>query len=78
MVLNPHRIELTFLKIGFRSPGVVFIPVITSNSLNSIKEERIFKKIQIYACTERFNTIYKSCVEVKSTATLIFNNNYSS
>ena len=34
MVLNPNRIEPTFLKLDSWSPGAGFIPIITSNVLN--------------------------------------------
>ena len=34
MVLNPHGIEPTFLKLNSWSPGADFIPVITPNVLN--------------------------------------------
>ena len=34
MILNPHRIEPTFLKLDYWSPGAGFIPIITSNILS--------------------------------------------
>ena len=45
MVLNPHGIEPTFLKLDSWSPGAGFIPFITSIVLNQIKKE----KNKIYA-----------------------------
>ena len=36
MVLNPHGIEPTFLKLGSWSPGEEFIPIITSNAFNLV------------------------------------------
>ena len=34
MVLNPHGIEYTSLKLDLWSPGAGFIPIITYNVLN--------------------------------------------
>ena len=59
MVLNPHGIEPTFLKLDSWSPGVGFIPIITSNALNWIKKERMQdKKKKKKLCRQKkFNTI---------------------
>ena len=44
MVLNPHRIEPTFLKLDSCSPGAGFIPIITSNVSSKLKKECKKKK----------------------------------
>ena len=44
MVLNPNGIEPTFLNLDSWSPGAGFIPIITSNVLNWMKEIRIQEK----------------------------------
>ena len=41
MVLNPHRIGPTFLKLDSCSPGAGFISIITSNAINYIKKGRM-------------------------------------
>ena len=40
MVLHPHGIAPTFLKLDSWSPGAGFIPIITTNVLNKIKKEK--------------------------------------
>ena len=37
MVLNPHGIKPTFLKLNLWSPGEDFIPFITSNAIYQIR-----------------------------------------
>ena len=51
MVLKPHGIEPTFLKLDSWSLGAGFIPIITSNSMK--------KKIK-FMHTKRFNTFSKN------------------
>jgi len=41
MVLHPHGIAPTFLKLDSWSPGAGFIPIITTNVLNKIKKEKL-------------------------------------
>ena len=44
MVLNQNGIEPTFLKLDSGSPGAGFIPIITSNILDYIKEKKNSRK----------------------------------
>ena len=41
MVLNPHGIEPTFLRLNWWSPGAGFIPIITYNVLNCIQKKNV-------------------------------------
>ena len=56
MVLNPNGIEPTFLKLDSWSPGAGFIPIITSNALNKIKEKRIQEKKSVLCIPNTFNS----------------------
>ena len=58
MVLNPHGIEPTFLKLGSWLPGAGFIPIITYNVLNQIKKE-LKKKIS-FMHTKNITTILEN------------------
>ena len=62
MVLNPNGIEPTFLKLDSWSPGAGFIPIITSNILDYIKEKKNSrkKKKQFYAYKKTFNAVSKN------------------
>ena len=44
MVLNPHRIEPTFLKLDLWLPGAGFIPILTYNILKLDKERKNVRK----------------------------------
>ena len=44
LVLHPHGIPPTFLKLDSWSPGAGFIPIITNNVLNHIKKEKLLEK----------------------------------
>ena len=44
MVLHPHGIASTFLKLDLRSPGAGLIPIISTKGKNQIKKEKIVKK----------------------------------
>ena len=57
MVLNPNGIEPTFLKLDSWSPGAGFIPIITSNALNKIKETRIQEENKSVLCIKK--TVFK-------------------
>ena len=49
MVLNPHGIEPSFLRLDSWLPGEGFIPIISSNVLNyTYKEKRMLKKVLKY------------------------------
>ena len=41
VVLHPHGIAPTFLKLDSWSPGAGFIPIITTNVLNKIKKGKL-------------------------------------
>ena len=41
LVLHPHGIEPTFLKLDCWSPGAGFIPIITTNGKNQIKKGKL-------------------------------------
>ena len=56
MVFKTHGIEPTFLKLDSWSPGVVFIPIITSNVLNYKKKNRMYVQQQ-----KSFMRIQKTC-----------------
>ena len=60
MVLNPNRIEPTFLKLDSWLPGAGFVPIITSNVLNQIKEKRIQEKKSVLCIQKTFNAVFKS------------------
>ena len=44
MVLNPHEIEPTFLKLDLWSPGVGFIPILSTKAISKIKKRKIEEK----------------------------------
>ena len=48
IVLNPHGIEPTFLKLKSWSLGEDSIPILTSNVSKYIKKERMFGKNMFY------------------------------
>ena len=48
MVLNPHGIEPSFLRLDSWLPGTGFIPIKTSNVLNYIKKKECIKKSFIH------------------------------
>ena len=52
MLLNPHGIEPTSLHLNSWSPGVAFIPIITTNNVR-IKEEKIS-----FMYTIKFNAFF--------------------
>ena len=60
MVLNPNGIKPTFLKLDSWSPGVGFIPILTSNILNYIKKKRIQGKKTVLYIQKTFNTVFKN------------------
>ena len=41
LVLHPHGIEHTFLKLDSWSPEADFIPIISTKGINQIKEEKL-------------------------------------
>ena len=57
MVLKPPGIEPTFLKLDSWSPGDGFIPIITSNVSNQIKE---CKKKKSLCILKTFNAIIEN------------------
>ena len=49
LVLNPHRIAPTFLKLDSWSLGTGFIPIISTKGINKIKKGNSKKKNMFYA-----------------------------
>ena len=41
LVLHPHEIAPTFLKLDSWSPGAGFINIISTNGINKIKKEKL-------------------------------------
>ena len=63
MVLHPHGIALTFLKLHVRLPGAGFIPIITTKGINQIKEGKIARRKLSFIHTKRFNICFKICLQ---------------
>ena len=49
LVLHPHEIEPTFLKLDLWSPGAGFISIISTKGINQIKKEKLYDKGKFYA-----------------------------
>ena len=41
LVLHPHGIASTLLKFNLLSPGVGFIPIISTKKINQIRKEKL-------------------------------------
>ena len=54
LVLHPHGIAPTFLKLDSCSPGAGFIPIISTKGINQIKKGNCKKKNFMH--TKRFIT----------------------
>ena len=48
MVLHPHGIAPAFLKLNLWSPGVVFIPIISTKGTNQIKKGKLKKNSKVF------------------------------
>ena len=48
LVLHPHGIAPTFLKLDSCSPVAVFIPFISTKEINQIKKWKFKKKLVFY------------------------------
>ena len=60
MVLHPHGIATTFLKLDSWSPGaVLFIPNISTNGINQIKKGNLKKQVLCFMYTKRFTKFLK-------------------
>ena len=64
LVLHPHGIAPTFLKLDSWSPGAGFIPIISTKGINQIKKGKLLKKLS-FMHTKRFNTFFKGWVKFR-------------
>ena len=57
LILHPHGIATTFLKLDLWSPGAGFIPIISTKGINkSDKERKIERRKFSFMHAKRFNT----------------------
>ena len=49
LVLHPHGIAPTFLKLDPLSPGADYIPIISDKGIYQINKEKIVIKVKFYA-----------------------------
>ena len=75
LVLHPHRIATTFLKLASWSPGAGFIPIISTKGINKINRKETFITKLSFMCTKRFIIFFKRWVQFRVGAIprLIFN-----
>ena len=66
LVLHPHRIAPTFLKIGFVVAGVGYCSYHIHPGNKSDKERKIVRKKLSFLHTKRFNTFFKRWVQFQS------------
>ena len=62
VVLHPHGIAPTFIKLDLWSPGAGFIPIISTKVINQIKKGKLEEK-KSFMHTKRFNTFFKRWVQ---------------
>ena len=56
LVLHPHGIARTFLKLDSWSPGAGFIPIISTKGIDQIKKEKLQEKGFMHI--KKFNTFF--------------------
>ena len=65
LVLHPHGIETTFLKLDSRSSGAGFYFYYIHQENKSDKERKIARKKMSFMHTKRFNTFFKRWVRFR-------------
>ena len=63
LVLHPHGIAPTFLRLDSWSPGSGFIPIIYTKGINQIKKEKLKEKSKVLCIQKEFNTLFKKWVQ---------------
>ena len=65
--LHPREIVTTFLKLNSWSPGLGFIPIISTKRINQIDQKhwKIARKKLSFMHTKRFNTFFKRWVQFR-------------
>ena len=63
LILHPHGILPTFLKLDSWSPGAGFIPIIFNKGINQITKGKFLEKS--YMDTNRFNTFFERLVQFR-------------
>ena len=59
LLLHPHRIAPTSLKLESWSPGAAFIPIVSTKGIIQRKKEKFVRKKQNFMHIKRFNILFK-------------------
>ena len=66
LVLNPHGIAYTFLKLDSWSPGAGFIPFISTKGINQIKKAKLQEKSQVLCIQKNLIYLINECAITKN------------
>ena len=64
MVLNPHGVEPTFLKIGFLVAGGGFYSYYNLKCIKLDKEERMYEQNSVLCIQKTINAIFNSILRL--------------